>query len=455
VNALIALALVAAAESQAREAAPPPATPKPFRVPAPRRLQLDNGLKITLVEYGAVPKARVALSVRSGNIDEAADQVWLADLTGDALIEGTAARTATEIAEAAARMGGSVDVAVNPDWSRIAGEVLSEFAPEQVRLVADVARNPRFAPADVERRKADRARQLAISRSQPQSLAQEKFLAALYPGHPYGRLFPTPQMLAGFTPEHLRAFHDQNFGAARSHLYVVGRFDPAAVEAAARQAFGDWKRGTEAKSLPPAPRAERKVWLVDRPGALQSTISLGLPVLDPKHPDWIAFQVTNYILGGSFMSRVTSNIREQKGYTYSPFSSVTWHRGDAHWVQSADVTTKDTGASLKEIFAEIDRLRREPPGDAELTAIQNYANGIFVLQNSSRTGIASLLEFVDLNGLPDDYLSTYVDKLRGVKPQDVQRLAARYLIDDKTAIVVVGDLKTVREQVAPYGPAVE
>jgi zinc protease len=160
--------------------------------------------------------------------------------------------------------------------------------------------------------------------------------------------------------------------------------------------------------------------------------------------------VTDALLGGSFASRITSNIREQKGYTYSPFSTVTANYRSAVWAEQADVTTAVTGASLKEIFAEIDRVRREPPPADELHGIENYLAGIFVLRTSSPRGLISQLNFVDLHALPADYLSTYVGRVYAVTPSDVQQAAERDLDPSRMAIVVAGDKKTVADQLAPY-----
>jgi zinc protease len=453
VSALALLLIGAAPLAAEKQPPPPPGKPKDFTVPAPRKITLDNGLGVTLVTYGTVPKALVRLSVRTGNIDEKADQVWLADLLGDLLTQGTATRSATDIAETAARMGGSLDVNVGPDRTDIGGDVLSEFAPDMIRLAADVVRRPKLPESELARLKGDRLRQLSIAKSQPQPLAQERFRAVLYGDHPYGRIYPTPEMLQGFTLEQIRAFHEANFGAARARVYVVGRFDGKAVEAAIRDAFGDWKKGPPPAAHPARPRSERRLEQIDRPGAPQSTILMGLPVPDPSSPDTVALQVTNALLGGSFSSRITSNIREQKGYTYSPFSQVSSRFHDAYWAEQADVTTKDTAASLKEIFAEIVRLRAEAPTEKELTGFQNYLAGTFVLQNSSRGGILGQLQFVDLNGLPDDYLSTFVRRVHAVTPADVQRVAKAYIVPERMAIVVVGDRKIIDEQVTPFGKA--
>ncbi|HEX9918318.1 MAG TPA: insulinase family protein, partial [Pyrinomonadaceae bacterium] len=172
---------------------------------------------------------------------------------------------------------------------------------------------------------------------------------------------------------------------------------------------------------------------------------------DPSHPDFVALSVTNSLLGGSFASRITSNIREQKGYTYSPNSSISTHYRDAYWVQVADVTTGVTGPSLKEIFYEIDRLQKEPPTEAELQGIKNYRAGVFTIQNSSRGGIIGQLAFLDLHKLPDTYLNNYVQNVLAVTPQDVQRMARQYLKSEQMAIVVVGDKAQVAKQLSDYG----
>ncbi len=448
------LALAVSAPLLAQKQAPPePGKPKGFSVPAPRKFKLENELAVTLVEYGTLPKVTVRLAVRSGNIDEKAREVWLADLMGDLLSQGTESKSAAEIAESAARMGGSLDVNVGEDRTDISSDVLSEFGPQMAALISDVALHPKFPESELARLKGDRARRLAIAKSQPQQMAAEKFRALLYPDHPYGRLFPTEEMLKGFTIEQVRSFYDANFGAARSHVYVAGKFDAAAMENAIRKAFGSWKRGPEPAVNVPKPKQEHRLEMVDRPGAVQSTIYVGMPVTDPSSPDWIPQAVMNALLGGSFGSRITSNIREQKGYTYSPASQVSTRYRDAYWVETADVTTKDTGASLKEILAEIKKLQTEPPTEKELKGIQNYLAGTFVLQNSSRAGILGQLAFVDLHGLPDDYLNTFVSRVYAVTPAQIQQMAAKYIQPDKATIVVVGDKKVIADQVAPYEKA--
>ncbi|HTI36520.1 MAG TPA: pitrilysin family protein [Vicinamibacterales bacterium] len=453
----VALAALAVARPGAQQTTqfpsePPKAGPvKDFQVPVPTRFTLDNGLEVALVQWGTIPKTYVSLTVRSGNVFESADHVWLADLTGRLMREGTSTRSATDISDQAARMGGSLNVSVGEDETTIGGEVLSESSEAMVELVADVADHPRFPGTELPRLKADLTRELSVALSQPQPLAEQKFQAALYGDHPYGRIFPTAPMIQGYTLDQIRTFYDDTYGAGRSRLYVVGRFDPAAVEARVRKAFGAWAKGPAANPPKPSPRTERVVYLIDRPGAVQSTVMVGVPVIDPTSPDYIPLTVMDALLGGSFGSRITRNIREDKGYTYSPSSEVNTRFHDAYWAETADVTTNVTGPSLKEIFAEIDRLRASPPSPEELEGTENYIAGTYILENSSRRGIAAQLRFIDLQGLPASYANEYVKRVHAVTPEQVTEMARKYLRDEQATIVVVGDRKVIEEQLKPFG----
>lgn len=293
--------------------------------------------------------------------------------------------------------------------------MLSEFAGRMVELLADVAQHPAFPASELPRLKGNLAWNLAVALSQPQQVALQKFREVLYKEHPYGRVFPTEGMIKGYTLEQVRGFYDSTYGAARSHLYIVGRFDAAAVEEAVKKAFAGWPRGAAPAVAPPKPASIRAVHIVDRPGAVQSTIVVGVPTIDPSH------------------------------------SELSVRYRDAYWAENADVTTTVTGASLKEIFAEIDRLQSTPPPAEELAGIQNYLAGTFVLQNSSRAGISSQLAFMDLHALPPTYASTYVKQVYAVTPQQVVELAKQYLQDERATIVIVGDRKAIEEQVKGFG----
>jgi predicted Zn-dependent peptidase len=170
-----------------------------------------------------------------------------------------------------------------------------------------------------------------------------------------------------------------------------------------------------------------------------------------SHQDYIPLSVTDRLLGGAFTSRITSNIREDKGYTYSPGSTVQRYPKVAHWVHSSDVTADQTGAAMAEIVKEVQGLRRASPPATELKGHQEQMAGRFVVANSNPSGIVAQLSMVDLNGLSDAWLNSYVQNVHAVKPSDVQRMAEMYLNPDKMTIVVVGDMSKIQEQLAPFG----
>jgi zinc protease len=444
------LLLSLAPQESAPQKPPSPGTPRDFVLPAARRFTLANGLPVTMVPFGQVPKVAIRLVVAAGNLYEGKDEVWLADLTGNLMREGTTAQTADVVAQGFASMGGELGISVGPDTTSISTEVLSERAVDAVRLLADVAERPRLPESELDRVKGNLVRNLAIQKSSPQAIAQERFSKLLYGEHPYGRVFPTEQALKAYTLEQVRTFQKNHYGAARSRLYVAGVFDPPALEAAIKQAFEGWT-GAKASDPPAVPASTgRQFALIDRTDAPQSTVILGLRVPTASHKDWVALEVTDALLGGAFASRITTNIRELKGYTYSPFSTLDPHPGQASWTETADVTTGVTGASLKEIFFEIDKLRKEAPSAAELKGMKNNLAGVFVVQNASRAGVISRLNFADTHRLGPDYLSSYVKRVMAVTPEDVRRIANEYLTPGKMAVVVVGDEKTVKSQVTEW-----
>lgn len=447
---VLMLGAFAMAQDDARETPPPGGPPKDFALPEREVRRLDNGLQITAVPYGSVPKATIAVVINAGNLNEG-DQTWLADLTGDFLLEGTTTRSGEEIARQAASMGGQVTVNVSEDLTMISGDVLTEFAPQMARLLADITRNPGFPEQELERLRRDRLRMVSVARTQPDQMAVEAFRKALYGDHPYGRLFPDEAQLQGYSLEAIRDFHAGNFGAKRAHVFVAGRFDSAETIGAIENAFADWKAGPDPLVRIPD-RAEGKVVVdvIDRPDASQSNIYFGLPTISPGHDDWIPLQVSNTLLGGFFSSRITRNIREDKGYTYSPYSMLSPRYRDGYWAQVAAVTTEVTGPAIQEIVNEIEELQKNPPPATELEGVKTYTAGSFVRQNSTRGGIINILSYLDHHALPASYLTNYVSEVHSVTPEQVSEMAREYLRKEDMTLVVVGDRSQVSEQVAPW-----
>lgn len=420
--------------------------PKAFSLPGSETYRLSNGMQVTLIPFGTVPKAQISVQLYAGQLNEGRE-IWLSNITARMLREGTTNRSPDQIAAEAASMGSDLGVGVSSQATAANMNVLSERAPDAVALLGDLLRNPVFPDNQLSRIKADFQRNRVQTLSNPQGLAQIALLRAYYGDHRYGQVIPTQAQLDGYSVADLKRFYGANYGSRRAHIYVAGQFDVAAVKAAIEKSFGSWTAGPERLSLPPKPQAGPRVIFVDRPGAPQSTLSLAFPTDVAGSADDIPMRVANSLLGGSFNSRITTNIREDKGYTYSPGSGITFTPGDARWTFNADVTTASTGAALKEVFYEIRRMADTPPSAAEVEGARTYMSGLFVLQNSTPGALIGSLATRRSLGLPDDWLDRYVPAVQAVTAQQMSAAIKADLPLDKAILVVLGDLKTVEPQV--------
>lgn len=446
----VAFTLSGAPALAQKQTPPQGGTPLNFTLPAKQEFDLPNGLQATLVPYGDVPKVTVYTIIQVGNVHELPTQNGLADIVGKLMAEGSTTQNAKQISEKVARMGGSLNVSVGSTQTFITGSVLSEYGPELVQLMADLVQHPAFPATELARIKTDFKRDMNLARSQPGVQAETKFRMALYKNHPYGYDLPKDAEIDKFTMEQVQEFYRQQYGAQRTRVYVAGKFDAGALRQAIMSSFNDFPQGP-APQIPLAKATTQpEIMITDRPGAPQSTLVVGLPIIDPTHPDYTKVRVMNSLLGGSFGSRITRNIREDKGYTYSPYSSLTARYRAGDWYEEADVTTEHTGNSLREIVNEIERLQKEAPSAEELEGIKNYEAGLFVLRNSTPSGIISQLNFLDLHGLPDSYLTNQVQEIHAVTPEQVKQAAKTYIRPDNMTMVVVGDKKVIDPQIKKF-----
>lgn len=443
---IIAFLICFSSIGQTKEQPPKGGEPRDFHLPQKEVVNFDNGLKLVLVPYSSIPKVSISISVKTGNINENKDEVWLADLLAKLMEEGPAENYSVK--DKLAGMGGSLSINVGPLSTSLNTDILSEFAPEALGVLADVLVNPKLPESELERLKNNMKRNLTVSLSRPGTQARKEFYAETYPDHPYGRLYPTEKQVDNYAIADVKSFYQTNFGAQRTTVYVVGNFNAEQIKTIAKEKLSSWKKGPEISYPIAHPQSTGTVKVIDRPGAPQSTIMLGLPVyVEPSNNDYIPLNVMNSLLGGSFGSRITSNIRENKGYTYSPRSSFVTQYKTGLWVENADVTTEFTGPSIDEIKKEIVRLQNEAPTESELQGIQNYEAGVFVLMNSIPEGIIDQLDFLEIHRLPESFLENQVKNINAVNPQQIQEVAKKYLPVEKMTLVVVGDKDKIKDQV--------
>lgn len=432
---------------------PPPAPPRPIHWPAMHENKLENGLTVVLVPLAGVPKITAELTFLAGRGTGARLQPGVAQLAGRVLTEGTATRTSRQLKEELRSIGGAMSVNVDDDGTTISASSLSEFAPRLFELLSDVAEHPAYPKSEVDLAKTNFAQEIEEQRAEPDFLANEELERALFGLHPYGFVVPEPSAIPKITRDSLRQFAASHYLPNNAHLIVVGDLQPAATLTEVQKVFGSWKRGSAPPlESPPVPRrAKRQIYFVNRPGSVQSTIVIGAVAPPRKSPDSIALRTANMIYAGSFYSRLTRNIREEKGYTYSPFSLADLRRRAGAFWTSAAVRNEVTGPTILEMLYELDRMRVLPVTAEELEAAKTYSAGTLALEMESQAGLASRINTIYTYDLPRDFLQTFRDKVNAISAADIQKAAAKYFDTYRGAIVIVGDYAQVKDQIAPFG----
>jgi zinc protease len=450
---LVLGAVLAAAGPVLAQADRPAVGPeRPFQL-APRvERTLPNGLRVIVTRQTAIPKVTVTLTVLSGYSSDAPDLTGLAALTADVVQEGTKTRTSKEIRRQMFGMGGSLSAAVSQDFSSLSVRGLSEYAPQLIELLADVAMNPTLPADEIAILKQQRLQNVLQQKASPQFLANQQFRRALFGNHPYARTSESEATLQAIDRPKLEAFHQSHYRPNNAFLLVVGAIDPDAVIKVAEKALGSWARGDIPKPSFPAPPAitGRHVYFVQRPNSVQSSITLGNIAIKRSDPRWYESTLANTIYGGAFNSRIVRNIREEKGYTYSPGSALTAFADAGFYRFNADVRSEVTGATLTEVFKEIDKLRAEGSDGSELQGGKAYMRGVFPIQTATQAGLANVLNTVYVFGLPKDYPETYRAKIAAVAPEQVKSASAMLLGSDNSVIAIVGDYAKVKDQLAGF-----
>ena len=433
--------------------APPLGPPRPVVWPPRTLRRLDNGLQVVLVEAHTIPKITAQLFARSGDAAGGREGAGVAELTAAVVRAGTSARDRQRIEEDLRRMGADLATSSGADSSVISISGLAEFSRQIMGLAAEVARDATFPAAEFERERTKRLEELKIERATPGFLAGERLRHVLFGEHPYAVVAPTPAQIEAARREHLEDFYRRHYTPENAVLIVVGDFAAAQMLDEIGDAFGNWRGSAPPPASEPALPAlsGRCVFLVDLPGTDQAQVLVGNRAITRRDPDWLALTLANSILGGAFNSRLVANIREQKGYSYSPRSAAHALRRHGYFSVHAAVRNAVTAATLTEIFYELDRMRALPVGDEELADARNYLGGVFSLGLATQDGLAGQLTTLFLNELPADYLETYREKIAALSAQVVLSAARRWFDSVNAQIVVVGDRAEIYEQAAQFG----
>ena len=416
--------------------------------------QLGNGLQVWLVPERGFPKTAFALAVRGGLAADPKDRPGIADLLAAAVTEGTKTRTAKQLASEIQAAGGDLEADATADSILLSASVLADSATKTMALLADVAQNAVFADAEVEIAKKNLSSSLEAEEAEPSFLAKRALYRALFPGHPYGVVSPTKESLAGTTAADLKREYARRFRPDQALLIVVGDFDESRALSEIRSAFGSWRAPSEPAVKPvvqPGSSRTAEVLYVPRPNSVQTTIYLGTLTPSPSSSDYYAAKIANAIYGGMFGSRLINNIREDKGYTYSPGANISNYHETGVLVTRADVRNAVTGASFNEIGYELNRMASTVPTEDELERAKRYMVGTLALSSQSRAAVAQSLARLWINSLPPDELWKQGGKLEGVSATDVESAGRQYFPVSRMTIVAIGDEKVIKDSLSPFG----
>ena len=438
---------------EAANGVPELAAERPVTWPKRTKTKLSNRLEVIVAESHSIPRFHGELFFRSGNAAFSDRAPGLAEMAASVVRTGTAKRASRQIEEDLRRVGADLSCSAGADTSAISFAGLSEFAPPLLGLVNELAREAAFLDAEFERERRQKLEEVKLERTQPGFLASERLRKVLFGAHPYAQVSPSEAQVAAYEREDLQAVYRESYTPENALLVLVGDFDSNEMLKTAEMVFGAWhgKKPETKTAPPPAHSRGRRVYLVHVPGAVQTQILAGCHAITRKHPDWVKLGLANSLYGGAFNSRLVMNIREDKGYTYSPRSGVHALRQHGYFSVSAAVRNDVVAATLTEIFYEIDKLRSLPVPPAELVDAQNYLSGVFSMGLATQDGLLSQLSTVALNELPDDYLETYRAKVRAITAEELLATARKYFDSANMQIVVVGDRAQIESQAALFG----
>lgn len=414
-----------------------------YHFPAFERRRLPNGLTLIVAPIDALPVVTVHLTFDAGAVLDAPGHEGTALLTAAALAEGTTSIDGAALVERFEQLGTSLDTGADWDAAWCECTSLAARLPAVLTLLADVVRAPALAEREVERLRDERLAELLQLRMEPRGLADDMFARFVYaPGARYA----TPDggnetSVPTITRDDLRQFHAERYTPAGTTIIVVGDTSADAVERLVSDCFGQWAGTARAdRRTPDAPApAGPRVHVIAKADAPQSELRIGHVGIARRHPDYMSVFVMNAILGGLFSSRINLNLRERHAYTYGAFSHLDARRDAGPFEISTAVRSDVTGAAVREVLTEIDRIREAPVNEDELSLATAYLDGVFPIRFETTAAVATALANLQIFGLPDDHYDRYRDVVRAMTRDRVFTAAREHLHPERLQIVVVGD----------------
>ena len=422
-------------------------------LPRPKSFTLSNGLTVYVLEDHRFPAVRFRLMMHAGSLFE--PKPGVAEMTASMLTEGTQKRTYLQLAQETEDMGATLNAGSGMDTATLSVAGLSSNTDTLISLMADVLLHPVFPYDRLDRQKYQQSSQMSQRRTNPAALTADLSSKIYFGGTPYGRTSAKTEEVAALTQADLTAFHDSFYRPDGAMLGVTGDVDIKRLKSELETALADWKPAGKTVELPKADLKAKeitRIYLVDRPGSAQTVLQFGNLSVRQNDPDYIPLVVANRILGGGSSGRLFQNIREQKGYTYGAYSSVSASPWAGLWSASASVRTPVTEPAVREFLKEFDRLQDETVSVEELDRAKRSIVGSFAATLESPEGILTRTLGLVENGLPLDYWDTYPERIQAVTPADVQRVARKYLGKNRIQLIAVGERSQIEDGLKKFGP---
>lgn len=413
--------------------------------------ELPSGLRVVAVRKPGVPLVELRLRVPFLSAKPA--HPAQAALLAETLLTGAAGRDRSTLAATIQALGGDLSVSVDADRLVIAGNVLSVNLRPLLDVLASVLTEPAYAKPEVATEQERLVEKLTIARSRPGVVASETLGRRMWGEHPYAVDLAQPDAVAAVTPGQLRALHRALVRPSDAVLVLVGDLTPARMVDLARSALTGWTGRAATGRVPALPTPPGGALLVvDRPGAVQSSLRMGRPALTRTDPDYPALQLANLVFGGYFTSRWTQNLREDKGYTYGPHSRIEHHVLGTTLGLDVEVASEVTAPAVLETLYELGRIATLPVTEAEVASVRQYAIGTLAMSTATQSGLASTLAGLSAFGLGLDWLRDHPIRLQAATVEDVSAAAARFLAPAGFTSVIVGDAASIADSLATLVP---
>ena len=427
------------------------------KLPKPVEATMDNGLNVMVLEDHRLPTVFVTLQIHgAGPVHEPAELPGLTSITAQMLREGTKTRTSRQIAEEVERLGATLFVSsgFGSTSATLTASGLSDNLDEWLPLAADVLLNPSFPAEELAKLKQRLKVQLRQQRAQPSFLADERFSRAVFGSHPAALVAATPESIDAMTPELLAKWHREHYVPQNAIIGIAGDVRADELLPKLKKWLGGWPKTESKETLPPDPVAPtaKKIYLVDRPNSVQTTITMGNIAIDRRDSDYIPMVVWNRVLGQGPAARLFLNLREEKGYTYGVYSSFTALKYPGPWEAGGNVRTEVTEGAMMEFLKELRRIREEKVPEAELTEAKQAMVASFALSLEQPAQLLNYAITRKIYGFPEDYWDTYPARLTAVTVDDVQRVARKYVNLEALQVVAVGESSKIKAVLEKFGP---